>query len=271
MLTMKLARRHVALLLGALLCSGLAPTSAQAPASPDEIAALYAQSVDRRLALPDEEARRYALLIDEALRQAGLSALAPQYLVAVDRSPQVQAVLVYWRSGVAPLQLIGASPASTGRTGRFDYFETPLGVFEHSLANPDFRAEGSKNRLGVRGYGLKGMRVFDFGWQQATKGWGDRALATMRLQMHATDPALLEPRLGTVQSKGCIRIPAALNRLLDVHGLLDADYERAASDGHTLWMLHPGRLPTPGAGRYLVVLDSSRTTRPDWAQGRVRP
>lgn len=58
MLAMSLARRHAALLLGALLCCGLAPTSAQALAAPDEIAALYAQSVDRRLALPDEEARR---------------------------------------------------------------------------------------------------------------------------------------------------------------------------------------------------------------------
>lgn len=271
MLAMSLTRRHAALLLGALLGFGLAPASAQAPVSPDEIAALYAQAVDRRLALPQEEARRYALWIDEALRQAGLAALAPQYLVAVDRSPQVQAVLVYWKSGAAPPRLIGASPASTGRTGRFDYFETPLGVFEHSLANPDFRAEGTQNRLGVRGYGLKGMRVFDFGWQQATKGWGDRGQGTMRLQMHATDPDLLEPRLGTVQSKGCIRIPATLNRLLDVHGLLDADYERALGEGHTLWMLHPERRPTPGAGRYLIVLDSQRPTRPAWAQIRARP
>lgn len=113
-------------------------------------------------------------------------------------------------------------------------------------------------RLGIRGYGLKSMRVFDFGWQQTRKGWGDRSFSTMRLQMHATDPKLLEPRLGTVQSKGCIRIPATLNRLLDIHCLGDGDYERALSTGHRLWMLHPERRPTPGAGRYLIVLDSGR-------------
>ena len=46
----------------------------------------------------------------------------------------------------------------------------------------------------------------------------------MRLQMHATDADRLEPLLGSARSKGCIRIPASLNRLLDHFGLLDADY-----------------------------------------------
>ena len=103
-----------------------------------------------------------------------------------------------------------------------------LGVFAHSLDNPDFRAEGTLNSNGIRGYGAKGMRVFDFGWQRVPKGWGDGAVSEMRLQMHATDPDLLERRLGSAQSKGCIRIPATLNRFLDRHGVLDADYERAA-------------------------------------------
>lgn len=48
----------------------------------------------------------------------------------------------------------------------------------------------------------------------------------MRLQMHATDPDLLERRLGSAQSKGCIRIPASLNRLIDCYGVLDAEYKR---------------------------------------------
>ena len=49
----------------------------------------------------------------------------------------------------------------------------------------------------------------------------------MRLQVHTTDARYLEPRLGTVQSKGCIRIPATLNKLLDHYGILDAGYQRA--------------------------------------------
>ena len=115
----------------------------------------------------------------------------------------------------------------------------------------------------IRGYGAKGMRVFDFGWVVAARGWAPGEQA-MRLQMHATDPDRLEPRLGRRESKGCIRIPATLNRLIDHHGLLDADYE-AAPPGRPLWVLKPDRDPTPWSGRWLVVVDSGRSARPDWA------
>ena len=43
---------------------------------------------------------------------------------------------------------------------------------KHSLANMDFRAEGTFNDNGIRGYGRKGMRVFDFGWVVSERGWG---------------------------------------------------------------------------------------------------
>ena len=36
------------------------------------------------------------------------------------------------------------------------------------------------------------MRVFDFGWQMAEKGWGKGGEGVIRLQMHATDPDLLK-------------------------------------------------------------------------------
>lgn len=235
--------------------------------SPLEMAAIYAETVDRRLAVPDDQVQRYASLLVDALQRAGLWALPDQYLVLVDRNPQVQAVFLYWKGADAPPQLMGASPASTGRPGRFDYFETPVGVFDHSTANLDFRAEGTKNQFGIRGYGLKGMRVFDLGWQPVAKGWGDHRVILMRLQMHATDPEFLEPFLGSAQSKGCIRIPASLNRLLDHYGLLDADYDRALREGEArrLWMLLPQRQPTPWSGRYVVVIDSRPTERPLWA------
>lgn len=61
----------------------------------------------------------------------------------------------------------------------------------------------------------------------------------IRLLLHATDPDYLEHRRGRPASKGCVRIPAAMNRFLDRHGVLDADYERAAGDA-------------------LVVIDSSQ-------------
>jgi hypothetical protein len=139
-------------------------------------------------------------------------------------------------------------------------------VFEHTIANLDFRAEGTRNEFGIRGYGVKGMRVFDFGWQQAPKGWGDRQPSTMRLQMHATDPTYLEPRLGTIQSKGCVRIPASLNRFIDHYGLLDADYEEAMREGAHFWMLDPYRQSTPWSGRYLIVVDSGSSERPTWTR-----
>ena len=83
------------------------------------------------------------------------------------------------------------------------------------------------------------MRIYDFGWQQVPKGWGDGAVSEMRLQMQTTDPDLLEPRLGSPQSKGSIRIPASLNRLIDHYGVLDADYERAQREGSKLWVFDP--------------------------------
>ncbi len=161
--------------------------------------------------------------------------------------------------------LVGAASVSTGSPGRFEHFETPLGVFNHSLNNLDFRAEGTKNKFGIRGCGRKGTRIYDFGWVPAAKGWGNGAMSVMRLQMHATDPNLLEQRLGTAQSKGCIRIPASLNELIDRYGVLDLDYLEKTDDGRRLWVLRSDRTPTLWPGRYLAVIDSMSGERPDWS------
>lgn len=236
-----------------------------------EMAALYRAQVDRRLDMPAVEARRYGRLAEEALTRAGVSLAQPQYVAVVDRDPDVQAFFLLWRSAQGEFQWVGASPVSTGRPGRFDHFETPLGVFEHTTGNPDFRAEGTRNSKGIRGYGAKGMRVYDFGWQRAPRGWGDGAVSDMRLQMHATDPDLLEQRLGSAQSKGCIRIPASLNRLLDHYGVLDADYEQALRDGRKLWALDAQREPVTDPGRYLIVVESGRQDRPDWSPAPFKP
>ena len=230
----------------------------------------YEEQVDRRLAIPADEQQRYAGLLATEIEQAGLFRLQSQYLVLVDRNPLVQAVMIYWTSVAGEYFLIGASPTSTGRPGEFEHFQTPVGVFEHSIANFDFRSEGTKNTLGIRGYGAKGMRVYDFGWQQAQRGWGKGGESPMRLQMHSTDPDLLEKQVGSPQSKGCIRIPATLNIFIDRYGLLDADYEWAMLEGKNIWVLRPDREPTPWSGRYLVIVDSQRMKRPDWARPAPR-
>ncbi|CAB3706770.1 Uncharacterised protein [Achromobacter spanius] len=237
----------------------------QGALQPADVASAYSREVSPRLALPDDERVRYGDLASHALVSAGISLLAPQYVVIADRNIYVQAVFVYWLHPVAPPLYIGASPASTGQVGTFDHFETPTGVFPHTLANPDYRAEGIKNANGILGYGVKGMRVYDFGWQNARQGWGTERIATMRLQMHATDPYLLEPRLGTPQSKGCLRIPATLNEFIDRLGLLDAEYELAADLGFQPWVLRSQRTPAYGAGRYLIVVDTERRARPGWS------
>ena len=257
------------LALAALLLCAL-PVAA-APPTPPQLAALYRAQVDRRLEVPQEEVRRYAALAEAAFGRAAVRLEGAQYVLVVDRDPRVQALLLLWRSAQGAYEAIGASPVSTGVPGSFDHFETPLGVFEHGPWNPDFRAEGTFNDNGIRGYGLKGLRVFDFGWQRVPKGWGDRAVIDMRLQLHATDPDRLEPRLGSAQSKGCVRIPASLNRLLDRHGVLDAEYERLAREGRQLWVLDEAREPVGDAGRYLVVVDSERSARPAWSPAPRRP
>lgn len=228
-----------------------------------DLARTYAAEVETRLNVPEAEQLAYGEMLAQAV--AGKDVGGAQYFVLVDRNPFVQAVMTYWMSADRQFHFIGASPVSTGKPGRFDYFETPTGVFEHTVDNPDFRAEGTRNENGIRGYGIKGRRVFDFGWQQAVRGWGHGGVSTMRLQMHATDPDLLENRLGTAQSKGCIRIPATLNVFFDRYGILDGDYEAAMAEGRKFWVLPETRTPTPWSGRFLVVVDSGRTKRPAWS------
>ncbi len=230
-----------------------------------EIQARFNREVGRRVVPPVDEQKRYADLLEQALTSNGIADRSPQYFVVVDRSPLVQAALIYFLTPKGVWEFVGASPVSTGRPGTFDHFATPLGVFEHSLENPDFRAEGTVNEFGIRGYGIKGMRIYDFGWVQTERGWGDRGLGIMRLQMHATDPKLLEPLLGEIHSKGCIRIPASLNVFIDRYGLLDLHYLANPEKAVVKWVMRADQTPVSSPGRFLVVIESPRDVRPDWA------
>jgi hypothetical protein len=229
------------------------------------LAADFLRDVAPRLDVPAIERTAYAARLRQALDTAGIDIAIPQFVLLVDRSPQVQAALLYWGANGQGWDFIGATQVSTGVPGRFEHFTTPLGVYAHTLVNPDFRAEGTKNKLGFRGYGSKGMRIYDLGWVKAPRGWGDGAMGVLRLQMHATDPDRGAPRLGTRQSEGCIRIPEKLNDFLDRHGVLDADYERALASGAELWVMRADRIPSASPGRYIVVIDSNHSTRPGWS------
>ncbi len=246
-----------------LLLAVFLPTGVQAQQDGRALVATFTAEVDRRLEVPAAEQAYYGGLAAKLLEDRNMP--DAQYVVLVDRSKLVQALLIFWMSPERVFHFIGASPVSTGKPGRVDYFTTPLGVFPHLVSNMDFRAEGTRNEHGIRGYGRKGLRVFDFGWQNAHRGWGKGGESAIRLQMHATDADFLEKRIGSAQSKGCIRIPASLNVFLDQHGVLDGDYDAALKEGRGLWVLSKTRQPTPWAGRFLLIVDSERTTRPDWA------
>ncbi len=185
----------------------------------------------------------------------------PQLLVVVDRNPQIQQMRILLAQPPGkPWQVIGGSKISTGQAGRRYYYITPTGVFPHTDGILDYRALGTFNENHIRGLGLKGMRVWDFGWQTAHKGWReDGEPGDIRLLLHATDPDYLEQRLGRPASQGCVRISTAMNRFLDLHGVLDADYERnAASDLRINALLLPERRPSRLAGNAMVVIDSSQ-------------
>lgn len=261
------ARRLRLWVAGWMFLFGLAPAIAIEPGADAlrDWRAQFAREVDHRLDVPLAAQQQYVLLLRQALTEANLSDSTEQAFLLVDRSEQVQAAFIVLRSSADGWFWVGATAVSTGKTGSFEHFLTPLGVFAHSLDNPDFRAEGTFNEKHIRGYGTRGLRVFDFGWQSAERGWGAGGTSQMRLQMHATDPQVLEPRLGRVASKGCIRIPATLNVFLDRYGILDADYEQAQAGGTVQWVLKRDREPIAWPGRYMVIVDSKATHRPPWS------
>jgi hypothetical protein len=228
--------------------------------------AVFAREVTRRLRVPPADQHAYGQRLQTALEAENLGELAGEFVILVDRSANVQALFIYFRAMPGePWQMIGASPVATGRPGEFDHFLTPLGVFEHTPNNMDFRAEGTMNDNGIRGYGNRDMRIYDLGWVNGERGWGKGGYSQMRFQMHATDPDRLEPLLGIRHSKGCVRIPASLNAFIDHNGIIDAEYEALVASDKSLWVLHSDRQATPWAGRFIVVIDSERKTRPAWA------
>ncbi|MGK9167546.1 hypothetical protein KXR53_14670 [Inquilinus limosus] len=207
------------------------------------------------------------VLAERAVAAGRRPIVRPQLLIIVDRDPAVQEMRILLANPSGAWRSLGGTRVSTGQEGRHGYFLTPTGVFPHTDAILDWRAEGTFNANNIRGLGLEGMRVWDFGWQRAERGW-DGGESDIRLLLHATDPDTLEQRLGQAASKGCVRIPSAMNRFLDRHGVLDADYEAVARfDSRIEALLLPDRRPTPLAGNMLVVVDSGKMSQA-WATSR---
>ncbi len=181
-----------------------------------------------------------------------------QYFVYVDRNPLKQVIFVcFFDSQLKDITLIGADKVSTGSQKRTGFFITPCGIFKNSIEFPGYRALGTKNDEGWRGLGAKDSRVWDFGWQKTYK---KNQEFIIRLLMHASDPYFGEKRLGRVDSKGCIRISAKMNKFLDHYGLLDKEYEANKDKKAVAWLLKSDREPALHAGTYLLVGDSGNFT-----------
>jgi hypothetical protein len=182
----------------------------------------------------------------------------PQSVLAVDRAANRQTVWVLVARPSGRWLVIGGALVSTGKPGRKEHFKTPVGTFLNDGSILGYRAEGTFNENHVRGLGLKGMRVWDFGWQ-TTEDWRTPgATMAVRLEMHSTDPANLAHRIGRPDSEGCIRIPASLNTFLDKHGVIDRALTAAApTDPATAQLISRQQHPTPLAGSAVIVYDSS--------------
>jgi len=195
-----------------------------------------------------------------------LPPVGPQVVLAVDRAANRQTIWLLIARPGGPWTVIGGTHVSTGKPGRKEHFKTPIGTFLNDGSILGYRAAGTFNENHVRGLGLKGMRVWDFGWQ-TTEDWRTPgATMKVRLEMHSTDPANLAHRIGRPDSEGCIRIPASLNEFLDKHGVIDRALTAAApSDPATAQLISKQEGPTPLAGSAIIVYDSSELPRHDAA------
>ena len=146
----------------------------------------FLRSVAPTLSIAAEESKAYVVRLQSALDSAQIQLASPQFVVLIDRNANVQAALIYWGSVAQGWSLVVAAPMSIGLHGKYEHFTTPLGVFDPSMLNPDFRAEGSTSKLGYRGYGRKGMRIYDFGWVDAPRGRVDGAKGVLRFQIDGT-------------------------------------------------------------------------------------
>jgi len=231
--------RRRSLLLSA--AAALAPLGALADGvcTPRDLARRYAALVDRQLSVPANEVLICGGLAENELAGFREPLTGPQYLLVVDSCPAVQTAFLFWRLLPGRYELIGASPASTGNPEQAGCVQTPQGVFAQAQVE----------------YGRRmTSRVYDFG-RQRTRRQGRAGFADLQLQARAAT-GRTGALLGQVQSDGCILLPPGLVAFLDQFGVLDDGRKNGVT---------PSGEALPFAGRYLVVVDSERDERPEWA------
>lgn len=229
--------RRRSLLLAA--AGALAPfaTHASAVCTPRDLARRYAAQVEHSLAVPRNEFLIYAGLAEieiASLREPALR--RPQYLLVVDSCPTIQVAFLFWRMLPGHLELVGASPASTGDPVRPGCVATPCGVFAQAHAHEP---------------GALASRVYDFGVQRA------RMPGSLPVHLQAQSArGRSRSLLGRPQSDGRVLLPPSLVAFLDAYRVLDgAQGNATTASGEVL----------PFAGRTMIVLDSEREDRPGWA------
>lgn len=210
------------------------------------------------VSVPQEERDRAIDLAKKELQARKVVVDHPQLVMIVDRAVRVQRLLVVFAQPNAAWEVLGAVKVSTGRPGQAEHFKTPVGVMINDGSIPGYRAQGTVNQNGIRGIGAKGLRVYDLGWSTTSDWRHPGQVAVVRLEMHATDPVYLEPKLGRPDSEACIHIPTKFNIFIDHNGLLDADLApKAATDPEIAWLFGPDHVQSPLAGDKIVVVDSS--------------
>lgn len=241
-------------------------TQEQAYQEAEKITAQLKKSVPNAIIYSAQRNKKWVALAQEEMERKGPPVKRAQLLIVVDRNPKVQelCLVLALPKGQGEWKALGGGKVSTGNTGRKLYYITPTGVFYNTVERIGYRALGTKNKNGIRGNGIKGMRVWDFGWQWAEKGWlPNREKGQIRLEMHATDPDYLEQRLGHPASEGCVRIATKMNQFIDRNGIIDVLYNQAAhKDKRFSSVLLRQRQSTPLAGDKLVVVDSSQSVDP---------
>lgn len=220
----------------------------------------FKRAVNDGIVLGDDYQDLSLAVMQKMIKDAPDAFSRSQFFIYVDRSPFAGQLIMFcfYDSLIGEIKILGVDKVSTGDPKRKNHFMTPTGIFENRINNFSYRALGTKNDKGWRGLGEKGSRVWDFGWQETTGRKGEKA--TIRLLMHATDPDFGEPRLGKVDSKGCIRISAKMNDFLDRYGILDKQYEDKKSIKKVSYVLRSDRNPVFFAGKYVLVGDSGEAT-----------
>ena len=256
------ASAHTSLRLATYMAPTLSVKLSLSPAEIDREAAHLAAAMAAEVAdtIHLSPTRRQALMAlgQQMAAQDHFFIRQPQLVLIVDRAPRGQLLAMALARPDADWEILGASHVSTGKPGRLQHFKTPVGVLLNDGSEIGYRAQGTFNQNHIRGLGVKGMRVWDFGWQTTDDWRTPGATMEVRVEMHATDPNVLEERIGRADSEGCIRLPDALNRFLDRHAIIDAAIEQLGeTDVGYRALLSPKLDPTPLAGDAVIVVDSS--------------